>query len=79
MFGLSNATFGLSNASSNPLPNHLFVSNEMSTYIKGTTNKSFKQIWTGLSKGTIAAINAKYGNTVKAVGDDGALISNRRL
>ena len=56
-FGLSNATFGLSNATfglsnplskatfglSNPLPNHLFVSKEMSTYIKDTTNKSLEK------------------------------------
>ena len=39
MFGLSNATFGLSNPSSN----HLFVSNEISTYIKDTTNKSLEK------------------------------------
>ena len=55
MFALSNATFGLSNHlskassnplsnhSSNPLPNHLFVSKEMSTYIKDTTNKSLEK------------------------------------
>ena len=56
-FGLSNATFGLSNATfglsnplskatfglSNPLPNHLFVSKEMSTYLKDTTNKSLEK------------------------------------
>jgi hypothetical protein len=36
---LSKATFGLSN----PLPNHLFVSKEMSTYIKDTTNKSLEK------------------------------------
>jgi hypothetical protein len=42
-FGLSKATFGLSNPLSNPLPNHLFVSNEMSTYIKDTTNKSLEK------------------------------------
>ena len=33
----------LSNHSSNPLPNHLFVSKEMSTYIKDTTNKSLEK------------------------------------
>ena len=51
MFALSKATFGLPNpltkASNNhlpnPLPNHLFVSNEMSTYIKDTTNKSLEK------------------------------------
>ena len=41
----------LSNHSSNPLPNHLFVSKEMSTYIKDTTNKSLE----------------KYKNTVRFV------------
>lgn len=47
MFALSNplskATFGSSNPLRNPLPNHLFVSNEMSTYIKDTTNKSLEK------------------------------------
>lgn len=35
--------FGSSNHLSNPLSNHLFVSNEMSTYIKDTTNKSLEK------------------------------------
>ena len=42
MFGLSNATCGLSNATYN-LSNPLIISNEMSKYIKDTTNKSLEK------------------------------------
>jgi hypothetical protein len=48
MFGLSNPLSKASNNASNKALNnassaHLFVSNEMSTYIKDTTNKSLEK------------------------------------
>ena len=52
----------LSNHSSNPLPNHLFVSKEMSTYIKDTTNKSLEKYKNKVRFVTTDLTNDSYPN-----------------
>ena len=71
MFGLSKAS---SNASSNPSSkassnpssnhssNHLFVSNEISTYIKDTTNKSLEKYKNKVRFVTTDLTNDSYPN-----------------